>query len=110
MSKNTAAKSSRRRVHQLFTEAIPRESHRIAMAQWDHDGVEREHPDWEYAAEVNDSGTCGECQQAILWGVTIRGLRAPFDPAPPHRVHTVTCPVRTRRNNKREAVRLTNNR
>ena len=94
MSKNTPEKRARKRARQALIEAIPREAHRMAMAQWDHLGVEREHPDWEYAAEVNDSGECDDCHQDILWGVTIRGKKAPFDTEKPYRVHLVTCPDR----------------
>ena len=88
-----ALKRERKRAALLRREAIPREAHRIAMAQWDHFGVEREHPDWEYAAEVSDSGECDACHQEIVWGVTLRGKKAPFNTEKPYRVHLVTCPA-----------------
>ena len=93
--KRQALKRKRKREALLQSEAIPREAHRLAMAHWDQQGVERDHPDWEYAAELTGYVTpCTRCNQEVAVGVTIRGKESSFDPCPPHRNHLVTCPRR----------------
>lgn len=41
-----------------------------------------------------DFGKCRWCQQEIIWGKTVKGKRAPFDPDTGVN-HWITCPKRS---------------